>query len=151
VQQFVLKFDGAAAAGSASADSGLIQCIPARQSAAADDRDVTQRRGRSSNPLARRASDEVAISLEDAFVSYLGGNLETNRLHEAPPQNAELVGGASRDRRFLRELRENAKWAALIFAAFAWVVYHPVRSAQPVLLFELAEPRRSSSRRSPGC
>ena len=41
---------------------------------------------------------------------------------------------------FLKELRENARWAALIFGAFLVVVYFQVRSAPAYLMFELAQP-----------
>lgn len=41
---------------------------------------------------------------------------------------------------FLKELRENAKWAALIFGAFLVVVYFQVRAAPAYLMLALAEP-----------
>lgn len=41
---------------------------------------------------------------------------------------------------FLKELRENAKWAALIFGALLVIVYFQVRATRPDLLFELAQP-----------
>lgn len=42
--------------------------------------------------LGATSIDEVPISLEDAFISYLGGNLDPVRLPEEP-ETAELVGG----------------------------------------------------------
>ena len=49
---------------------------------------------------------------------------------------------------FLKELRENAKWAALIFGGFLIIVYFQVRSAPPYLMFSLAQPPQIVQRRS---
>jgi len=46
------------------------------------------------NGLGAISIDEVPITLEDAFVSYLGGSLETIRLSDAP-EPLEVAGGVA--------------------------------------------------------
>ncbi len=95
VQQFVLEYDDAPPPAQLPPIRGLIQCIPRANHLRLTIVNVTQETRAVLRSLGAASVDEVAISLEDAFVSYLGGNLETNRLPEAPPQSAELVGGAA--------------------------------------------------------
>jgi hypothetical protein len=40
---------------------------------------------------------------------------------------------------FLRELRENLKWAAVIFLALLVFIVHELRDAEPMMMFELAQ------------
>ena len=92
VQQFVLTF----------ADTlpeipnirGVIQCVPRGNQLRLTMVNVThdiRNALRALNPI---SIEELPISLEDAFVSYLGGSLETARLPEFD-RAAQLAGGAA--------------------------------------------------------
>ncbi len=91
VQQFVVTFPGKPP--ELPAIRGMIQCVPRGNqlrvtlvNMTSDTRGIFERLGAAS-------IDEVPISLEDAFISYLGGNLETARLPEEP--EAAMAGGAA--------------------------------------------------------
>jgi ABC-2 type transport system ATP-binding protein len=93
VQQFVLRFDG-----SPPVDlppiRGVIQCVPRGRELRLTLVNVTRETRAALEGLGAARIDEVAISLEDAFVSYLGGTLESVRLPETP-QPAPVAGGVS--------------------------------------------------------
>jgi ABC-2 type transport system ATP-binding protein len=91
VQQFVLTFSGRSP--ELPPLRGLIQCVPRGNtlrltlvSLTRDTRSVLEQ-------LGAQRIDEVPLSLEDAFVSYLGGGLGKPKLPEEP--ETEMVGGAS--------------------------------------------------------
>jgi hypothetical protein len=91
VQQFVLKF--ASDPPELPKIRGVIQCIPRGNQLRLTIVNVTQETRTALQSLGAISIDEVPISLEDAFVSYLGGNLETVRLPEV--RQPELAGGVS--------------------------------------------------------
>ncbi|HZZ26884.1 MAG TPA: ABC transporter ATP-binding protein [Pirellulales bacterium] len=91
VQQFVLTFSGRPP--ELPPLRGLIQCVPRGNtlrltlvSLTRDTRSVLEQ-------LGAQRIDEAPLSLEDAFISYLGGNLENVRLPDE--RETEMVGGAS--------------------------------------------------------
>jgi ABC-2 type transport system ATP-binding protein len=90
VQQFVLKFAGNPP--ELPPISGMIQCIPRANHLRLTLVNVTQETRALLQRLAPLGIDEVPISLEDAFVSYLGGSLETARRPQNP-EPAQLAGG----------------------------------------------------------
>jgi ABC-2 type transport system ATP-binding protein len=90
VQQFVLKFAGNPP--ELPPIRGMIQCIPRPNHLRLTLVNVTQETRALLQGLAPLGIDEVPISLEDAFVSYLGGSLETARLPQNP-EPAPLAGG----------------------------------------------------------
>jgi ABC-2 type transport system ATP-binding protein len=92
VQQFVLKFAGKPP--EVPTIRGLIQCIPRGNQLRLALVNVTAETRNQLESLHPLSIDEVPISLEDAFVSYLGGNLNNHHLPEAP-ETAELAGGVS--------------------------------------------------------
>ena len=92
VQQFVLKFAGKPP--ELPPIRGMIQCIPRANHLRLTLVNVTQETRALLQGLAPLGIDEVPISLEDAFVSYLGGSLETARL-PGNPEHAQLAGGVS--------------------------------------------------------
>jgi ABC-2 type transport system ATP-binding protein len=92
VQQFVLTFAGGPP--ELSRIRGLIQCIPRANHLRLTIVNVTEETRTVLAGLGALSIDEVPISLEDAFVSYLGGKLDTGRLPEAP-EAAQLAGGVS--------------------------------------------------------
>ena len=72
----------------------MIQCIPRGNHIRITLVNVTSETRGLLDSLAAESIEEVPISLEDAFVSYLGGSVETARL----PQSyrlPELAGGVS--------------------------------------------------------
>ena len=92
VQQFVLKF--ADTPPQLPKIPGLIQCIPRGNQLRLTLVNVTQETRRMLERLRPQDIDEVPISLEDAFVSYLGGNLDSAKLPEEM-ETADLAGGIS--------------------------------------------------------
>jgi ABC-2 type transport system ATP-binding protein len=91
VQQFVLTFDERPP--EVPPIRGLIQCVPRGSTLRLTLVNVTRETRGALEQLGAERIDEVPISLEDAFVSYLGGNLA----HARPPEEpqAEMVGGAA--------------------------------------------------------
>lgn len=92
VQQFVLTFDGQPP--NVPKIRGLIQCILRPNQLRLTLVNVTQETRAALAQLRPTRMDETPISLEDAFVSYLGGSLENGRLPEEP-ETAELAGGVT--------------------------------------------------------
>ncbi|HEX3356613.1 MAG TPA: ABC transporter ATP-binding protein [Tepidisphaeraceae bacterium] len=92
VQQFVLTF----------ADSppemrgirGVIQCIPRGNQLRLTLVNVTDETRNALRALGAMGVEEIPINLEDAFVSYLGGSLETVKLPEKSEAKV-LAGGVS--------------------------------------------------------
>jgi hypothetical protein len=91
VQQFVLKFDARPPA--VPQIPGLIQCLARGTQLRLTLVNATRETRSTLERLRPSSIAEVPISLDDAFVSYLGGNLDTGRLPEEP-EAAEMVGGA---------------------------------------------------------
>ena len=73
---------------------GVIQCIPRGNQLRLTLVNVTGETRAAMAAMNPTSVEEVAISLEDAFVSYLGGNLETIRLPEQR-EPAAVAGGVS--------------------------------------------------------
>jgi hypothetical protein len=71
---------------------GVIQCIPRAGQLRLTLVNVTAETRALLAGMEPTSIEEVPISLEDAFVSYLGGNLETVRLPEIQ-ERVELAGG----------------------------------------------------------
>jgi ABC-2 type transport system ATP-binding protein len=96
VQQFVLAFEGKPPA-DLPPIRGLIQCVPRANHLRLTIVNVTQETRAALQRLGAARIDEVPISLEDAFVSYLGGKLESvPPPPEAPePVIAGVAGGVS--------------------------------------------------------
>ncbi|HEX4795753.1 MAG TPA: ABC transporter ATP-binding protein [Humisphaera sp.] len=92
VQQFVLTFDGKPP--ELPAIRGMIQCIPRANSLRLTIANVTQETRALMQSLGASRIDEVPISLEDAFVSYLGGSFETGQLPAAMPPEP-VAGGVA--------------------------------------------------------
>jgi ABC-2 type transport system ATP-binding protein len=92
VQQFVLKFD--AKPPDLPAIRGLIQRTSRANQLRLTLVNVTEETRAILNELGASRMDEVPINLEDAFVSYLGGSVETVHLPELP-ETAEVAGGVS--------------------------------------------------------
>lgn len=92
VQQFVLRFAGVPP--ELPAIRGVIQCVPRGSQLRLTLVNVTQETRAVLRGLGAERIDEVPISLEDAFVSYLGGTLESVRLPETP-EAATVAGGVS--------------------------------------------------------
>ncbi len=92
VQQFVLKFPGKPP--ELPPIRGLIQCLPRGNQMRITLVNMTSETRGIFERLGATSIDEVPISLEDAFISYLGGNLENARLPEEP-ETAEVAGGVS--------------------------------------------------------
>jgi ABC-2 type transport system ATP-binding protein len=90
VQQFVLRFEQTPP--QLPPLRGIIQCIPQGHSLRLTLVNVTQEIRAALQGLGAASIKEVPISLEDAFVSYLGGSLQTVRLGQLA-QEAELAGG----------------------------------------------------------
>jgi ABC-2 type transport system ATP-binding protein len=74
VQQFVLRFSGEAP-GRLPAMRGVIQCVARGHQLRLTLVNVTQETRAALGSLGAMSVEEVPISLEDAFVSYLGGNI----------------------------------------------------------------------------
>jgi ABC-2 type transport system ATP-binding protein len=89
VQQFVLTFEERPP--EVPRIRGLIQCVPRGSTLRLTLVNVTRETRGALERLGAERIDEVPISLEDAFVSYLGGNLAHARLPEEP--ETEMVGG----------------------------------------------------------
>jgi ABC-2 type transport system ATP-binding protein len=92
VQQFILKFEGPLP--QLPKIPGLIQCISRGNQLRLTLVNVTQETRRALERLGAQHIDEVPINLEDAFVSYLGDNLESAKLPEEI-ETADLAGGRS--------------------------------------------------------
>ena len=90
VQQFVLKFAGVPP--TLPAIKGVIQRLPRGNQLRLTLVNVTVQTRDVLKGLGSLSMEEVPISLEDAFVSYLGGSLENVRLPESE-QTAEVAGG----------------------------------------------------------
>jgi len=90
VQQFVLRFEDKPP--QLPPIRGVIQCIPQQNTLRLTLVNVTQETRAALQRLGAISIDEVPISLEDAFVSYLGGSLQTVRLPQLT-QEAQLAGG----------------------------------------------------------
>jgi ABC-2 type transport system ATP-binding protein len=90
VQQFVLTF--ADKPPDPPPIRGIIQCIPRGNQLRLTLVNVTEETRTALEQLGALRIEEVPISLEDAFVSYLGGSLDNGRLPETP-EHAELAGG----------------------------------------------------------
>jgi ABC-2 type transport system ATP-binding protein len=91
VQQFVLTFAGKPP--DVPPIRGLIQCIARSDQLRLTLVNVTRETRTALDALGAVAIAEVPISLEDAFVSYLGGRLENAQLPET--LEPELAGGVS--------------------------------------------------------
>ncbi len=89
VQQFVLTFPHHLPR--RFAIRGLIQCVQRGNTLRLTLVNVTQETRAALEQLGAERIDEVPVSLEDSFVSYLGGNLENARLPEEP--ETEMVTG----------------------------------------------------------
>jgi ABC-2 type transport system ATP-binding protein len=92
VQQFVLRFD--APPPKLPPIRGLIQCIVRANQVRLTVANVTQETRAALQFLGAASIEEVPISLEDAFVSYLRGSLENMRLPESL-EAIEVAGGVS--------------------------------------------------------
>ena len=92
VQQFVLRFPGTPP--ELPRIPGVIQCIPGGNQLRLTLVNVTHETRALLQRLGAQSIAEVPITLEDAFVSYLGGTLETVRLPEIPDA-MEVAGGVS--------------------------------------------------------
>jgi ABC-2 type transport system ATP-binding protein len=90
VQQFVLTFSEKPP--DPPAIRGIIQCIPRGNQLRLTLVNVTEETRSALEQLGALRIEEVPISLEDAFVSYLGGSLDNGRLPETS-ETAELAGG----------------------------------------------------------
>jgi len=93
VQQFVLRFDSTPPELPAQI-RGVIQCIQRGNQLRLTLVNVTGETRAAIASMNPTSVEEVAISLEDAFVSYLGGNLETIRLPDRA-EPATVAGGVS--------------------------------------------------------
>jgi ABC-2 type transport system ATP-binding protein len=93
VQQFVLRFDTKPPELPPSM-RGVIQCIPRGNQLRLTMVNVTEETRAAMSSMNPKSIEEVPISLEDAFVSYLGGNLEAMRLPDRA-EEAEVAGGVS--------------------------------------------------------
>lgn len=93
VQQFVLRFDGAPPA-ELPPIRGVIQCVRRGRELRLTLVNVTRETRAALETVGAARVDEVPISLEDAFVSYLGGTLEAVRRPEMV-QAAPVAGGVS--------------------------------------------------------
>jgi len=91
VQQFVLTFAGKPP--DVPPIRGLIQCIARSDQLRLTIVNLTRETRAALDALGAVTIQEVPISLEDAFVSYLGGRLENTRLPET--LEPELAGGVS--------------------------------------------------------
>lgn len=94
VQQFVLRFEGPPPA-ALPPIRGVIQCVPRGRELRLTLVNVTRETRAALEGLGAARIDEVPISLEDAFVSYLGGTLESVRPPEALQFAAPVAGGVS--------------------------------------------------------
>ena len=92
VQQFVLKFAGNLP--ELPAIPGMIQCIPRPNHLRLTLVNVTDETRALLRGLGAEGIDEVPLNLEDAFVSYLGGKLETIYLPDVH-QASEIEGALS--------------------------------------------------------
>jgi ABC-2 type transport system ATP-binding protein len=92
VQQFVLTFSDKPP--EVSKIRGVIQCIPRGNQLRLTMVNVTHEIRTALQALNPITIEEVPISLEDAFVSYLGGSLETSRVPEFY-EEPQLAGGVS--------------------------------------------------------
>ncbi len=92
VQQFVLRFDQKPP--ELPPIRGLIQCIARDNDLRLTLVNLTEETRVLLNELGAISIDEVPITLEDAFVSYLGGSLETIHLSDTP-ELVEMVGGVA--------------------------------------------------------
>jgi ABC-2 type transport system ATP-binding protein len=92
VQQFVLRFD--ATPPQIPPIRGLIQTVAREKHVRLALVNVTQETGAALQALGAAGIEEVPISLEDAFVSYLGGSLDNARLPEALESTA-VAGGVA--------------------------------------------------------
>jgi hypothetical protein len=90
VRQFVLRFDDGPP--QLPPIRGVIQCIPQGNTLRLTLVNVTQEVRATLQRLGALSIDEAPISLEDAFVSYLGGSLQTVRLPQSQ-QEAAVAGG----------------------------------------------------------
>jgi hypothetical protein len=73
---------------------GVIQCLPRANQLRLTLVNVTEETRAAMAAMNPTNIEEVAISLEDAFVSYLGGNLEAMRLPDRS-EEADVAGGVS--------------------------------------------------------
>lgn len=96
VQQFVLRFAGPAPA--APAIPGLIQCTRQETQLRLTIVNVTGQTRAALEAMGPVEIEPLPISLEDAFVSYLGGSLEQARLFETTEaaKTAEAAGAGAR-------------------------------------------------------
>ena len=92
VQSFVLRFEGKPP--DAPKLRGMIQCVAPGNVLRLMLVNVTQETRAAMRALRPASIDEAPVSLEDAFVSYLGGSIDNARLPEEP-QALELAGGVS--------------------------------------------------------
>lgn len=92
VQQFVLRFSRTAP--ELPRIPGMIQCIPRGNQLRLTLVNVTHETRALLQQLGAENIAEVPITLEDAFVSYLGGTLETVRLPEIS-NTMEVAGGVA--------------------------------------------------------
>jgi ABC-2 type transport system ATP-binding protein len=90
VQQFVLRFEDAPP--KLPPIRGLIQCIPQAKTLRLTIVNVTRDTRATLQRLGAQAVDETPITLEDAFVSYMGGTLQAARPAEFAGQT-QVVGG----------------------------------------------------------
>ena len=93
VQQFVLRFEGPPPP-QLPPIRGIIQCVPRANQLRLTLVNVTHETRAALQALGAVRIDEVPISLEDAFVSYLGGTLESVRLPETL-EETPVAGGVS--------------------------------------------------------
>jgi ABC-2 type transport system ATP-binding protein len=92
VQLFVLRFEGEPP--DAPKVRGLIQCLPRGNVLRLMLVNVTQETRAALRALGPVSIDEAPVSLEDAFVSYLGGSIDNVRLPEEP-EALEVAGGVA--------------------------------------------------------
>ena len=92
VQLFVLRFEGKPPA--APKLRGMIQCVPRGNVLRLMLVNVTQETRAALRALGPASIDEAPVSLEDAFVSYLGGSIDNARLPEEA-KALEVVGGVA--------------------------------------------------------
>jgi ABC-2 type transport system ATP-binding protein len=92
VQQYVLTFPAKPPA--LPAIRGLIKCVERDNQLRLTLVNVTQETRSALERLGASQVNEVRISLEDSFVSYLGGRLESGKLHESS-EATKMAGGVS--------------------------------------------------------